>query len=134
MSDSKKFIVAVDCDGMLFSFPEFFAHFFNAMQASGSSVGVLTARPDDQKEAILDALEKIGIKPSFFVGLPKDIEGKEISHGLFKAKVCNELEVDLLFDDFQTSDNAMLADFFSNNQKTVPFTSWAYTPDAHKNK
>lgn len=121
-------IIAVDLDGMLLAFPEFFAHFFPSMQAAGNVIGILTTRDDGKKDEILEELEsKLGIKPQFFITMPNSFED-EMSHGKFKAKVCNDLEVDILFDDFQASDNKMLAEFFSINQRTVPFTSWAYEP------
>jgi ribonucleotide monophosphatase NagD (HAD superfamily) len=37
-----------------------------------------------------------------------------------------EVGIDVLFDDFQCDDPKMLAEFFSINQTTIPFTSWAY--------
>lgn len=121
-------IIAVDLDGMLFAFPDFFQKFFPAMQSQGNKVGILSARPDGQKEEVTNFLKENGIAPDFFIGMPEDKRKEGFSQGIFKAVVCNELGVDILFDDFQYNDSQMLADFFTWNNKTTPFTGWAYRP------
>jgi len=128
-------VVACDLDGMLLAFPSFFSHFFKAMQneeGHPNKIGILTGRAESQKEKMVEVLNKMDIHPDFFIGMPDDMREKEYPAGIFKATVCNELGVDLLFDDFETDDPQMLADFFSLNQKTVPFTSFAYDPDKVK--
>lgn len=128
-------VVCVDLDGMLLAFPDFFSHFFKAMQNEKdhpNQIGILTGRTESQKDELVKILEKMDIHPDFFIGMPDDLKKKDFPVGMFKAKVCNELGVDLLFDDFETDDPQMLADFFSMNQKTVPFTSFAYNPDKLK--
>lgn len=119
-------IVAIDLDGMLLAFPDFFKTFVPAMQAGGCKVGVLTARTEDEKDGIEEALKEGGFKMDFCVTKPSDFSS---SDGTFKAIVCKEFDVDILFDDFETNDPKMLADFFSVNTHTVPFTSWAYDPE-----
>lgn len=122
-------IIAVDLDGMLLAFPDFFSGFFKTMQSNSNAVGILTGRPESEKEEILKALAGIDIKPDFYIGMPDEMKKQDFPPGIYKATVCNDLKVDLLFDDFQTNDPKMLADFFSMNQTTVPFTSWAYKTD-----
>ena len=112
---------------MLLSFPAFFAEFCRCMQSGGNKVGILTARSEDQKDTLLAQLADSGITPDFFIGKPNNLE---VSDGTFKALVCQELGIDLLFDDFEASDPSMLGDFFAANYSTVPFTSWAYNPES----
>jgi hypothetical protein len=92
------------------------------MQKLGHKVGVLTANPNHDKENNLDLLAKLSIKPDFYVGKPDDL--RDYPDGIFKGKVCNELDIDVLFDDFNHNDDKMIADFFTINSKTIPFTSW----------
>jgi hypothetical protein len=118
-------LLAIDVDGMLLSYPKFFQAFFPAMQAAGSKVGILTGRPESQKDTLTEQLKALGIAPDFFVAKPDD---STLPNGAFKAIACRDLGIDVLFDDFQCDDPAMLAEFFSRNQKTIPFISWALQP------
>jgi hypothetical protein len=122
-------IVAVDLDGMLIAYPEYFKFFFKAYQSQGAKVGILSARPASEKDFIEDALNKVGIKPDFVMLMPDDMKQRDVSPGIFKAIVCNELGVDVIYDDFQYDDNKMMGDFFTYNQRTKPFTSFAYDPE-----
>jgi len=117
-------LIALDLDGIVFSYPGFFQTFAAAMQAAGNKVGILTGRPQSQKDALLEQLKSLGIAPDFFIGKPDD---SQLPNGVFKAIACRDLGIDVLFDDFQCDDPTMLADFFSLNQQTIPFTSWALT-------
>lgn len=117
--------IACDIDATILAFPEFFKDFFIAMKLIGNSVGIVTARPASQKEDDLKTLRQIGIDPDFYVARPDDLP-ESISHGTFKADACNKLGVDVIFDDFDNSDNAMVADFFCANTRTIPFTSWGF--------
>jgi len=116
---------ACDLDGMVFSFPSFFQSFVPAMQAAGNKVGILTGRPESEKDMLIEQLKALAIAPDFFIGKPDD---SQLPNGVFKAIACRDLGIDILFDDFQCDDPKMLADFFSLNQKTIPFTSWAFQP------
>ena len=122
---SKHLVVGVDLDGMLLAFMPFFKVFFACLQAGGNKVGILTARPEHDKEENLAQLKDLGITPDFYVGKPDDTN---LPDGVFKAAVCTKLGIDLLFDDFESSNPQMLGDFFATNATTVPFTSWAYDP------
>src|SRR5947209_213184 len=118
-------VCALDLDGMLFSFPEFFQVVIPCLQKAGHKVGILTARKESHTKESLKALLELGIKPDFYIAKPDDVE---LPDGLFKATVCNEMEIDYLFDDFEADNPTMLADFFSVAKHTVPFTSWGYSP------
>lgn len=114
---------------MLLAFPKFFSNFFAAMQAhDGNRVGILTSRRASEKDQMLEILKQMNITPDFYVAMPDDMKDKDYPQGIFKGIVCNDLEVDLLFDDFLSDDPTMIADFFTTNQRTTPFTSWAYDP------
>jgi hypothetical protein len=124
-SPAGKTRVACDMDGMLLAFPAFFQAFFPAMQAAGHEVGILTGRPASENEQNLAMLKDLGITPDFYVGKP---DATDLSNGSFKALACNALGIDVLFDDFECNDPAMLADFFSASPSTTCFTSWALLP------
>ena len=119
-------IIGCDLDGMLVEFPEFFQEFFKDFQKGDNKIGIITYRPSEEREGILEYLTRLGIKPDFYIDRAGVVG--DTPPGVFKATVCNELGVDLLFDDFQSDDPNMLGDFFTHNVKTVPFTSWAYSP------
>lgn len=121
--------IGVDLDGILISFPGYFQLFFKAMQGQGVKVGIITARPASQKDDLRKELEKVGIKPDFFVAMPDNLKESNFPQGIFKGIVCTELKIDVLYDDFQASDPTMLGDFFTYNQGTIPFTSFAYKPE-----
>ncbi len=110
---------------MAYLFPAFFVEFFTHLQEH-NEVGILTARSEEQKEEVLKQLESVGIKPDFYIGKPEQLKG--VPNGVYKGLVCKEADIDILFDDFDYSDEKMVADFFSVNSKTVPFTSWGYRP------
>jgi hypothetical protein len=63
---------------------------------------------------------------NFYFSKPDD---PDVPDGLFKATACKELGIDDLFVDFEADNPSMLADYFSAAQKTVPFTSWGYSPE-----
>src|SRR6266566_4899474 len=113
--------IAVDLDGTILSFPDFFKEFFKAMQSTGNSVGILTRRPDEESKKMIEVLASMGIKPDFYVGMPRGIDKKNYPAGIFKGIACKDLEIDVLFDDFESDNPQMLADFFSVNQHTEPF-------------
>lgn len=92
------------------------------MQSQGHQVGILTGRPEADKDENLKLLAEYGIKPDFFVGKPDD---SGLENGSFKAAVCTKLGIDVLFDDFEADNPQMLACFFASNQTTTPFTSWS---------
>lgn len=125
-------IIAVDIDNTITAFPDLFKFFFKAYQDQGAKVGIITVRPEKDKEVVLKALEEIGINPDFFIAMPDKMRELEFSSGIFKALVCNYLGVDVLYDDFESDDNGMMGDFFTYNQKTKPFTSFAYNPEHSK--
>jgi 3-deoxy-D-manno-octulosonate 8-phosphate phosphatase KdsC-like HAD superfamily phosphatase len=116
---------AIDLDGMLLSFPTFFTTFIPAMQAAGHEVGILTGRPASEREQNLTMLTQLGITPSFYVGKP---DHTTLEDGEFKALACTALAIDVLFDDFEHDDPAMLASFFSLCPTTTCFTSWTLPP------
>jgi len=124
--------VACDLDRTVFSFPKFFKDFFEAMQAGHNKVGILTARGTSQKKELVEAVKTIGINPDFFITMPDDLRDTHMGVGIFKGKICKDLNIDILFDDFVYSDPKIIADFFSVNTTTIPFTSWAYKPDSEE--
>jgi hypothetical protein len=115
--------IAVDLDKTLYAFPEFFAKLFECMQSTGNQIGVLTAE-DDPVENITNTLDKAGIKPDFIIQRPENLQDFPI--GIFKGEVCKRLDIDVLYDDFESSDPKIISDFFLANSKTIPFTSWGY--------
>lgn len=124
-------IVAVDYDQMITAFPEYFKVFFSAMQKAGNKIGVLSGRKESERNEIEKTIDSYDIEPDFCILMTDDIAGK-YPVGIFKAKVCNYLGVDVLYDDFQYSDHAMLSDFFSINSTTIPMTSFAYQPESEE--
>lgn len=127
--DTKR--IGVDIDLTIFSFPLFFKDFFDAFQSKGVKVGIVTANHQDKKSKYLDTLEKIGIVPDFFIGVPEDNNN---SAGTFKGKVCKDLKIDVMVDDFHNNDPKMLADFFAVNHKTIPLTAFGYKNLIHLEK
>ena len=117
-------IIGCDLDGMLLRFPRFFQAFVPAMQHAGDKVGILTGRPSSEVGTPTEQLKALGIAPDFFIAKPDD---STLCNGVFKAIACRDLGIDVLFDDFQCDDPKMLAEFFSLNQTTIPFTSWSYS-------
>jgi len=116
-------VFCFDLDETIYSFPKFFSEFINGLQKLGYKVGIMTANKERDKEANLKLLDKLSISPDFYIGKPDGFKG---SNGIFKGKACKELNVDVLFDDFEASDDKMIADFFTVNDNTIPFTSWGY--------
>lgn len=127
-------IIAWDLDGMLLAFPDYAKVFFEAFQKQGAKVGILSGRPAKEKEAIEEALDEVGIEPDFVTLMPDKLKEMDFPVGIFKGIVCTQLEVDVLYDDFQSDDPTMMGDFFSYNQKTTIFTGFAYNPDPPKKK
>jgi hypothetical protein len=123
--------IGVDIDLTIFSFPSFFRDFFDAFQSKGVKVGIVTANHQDKKSEYLDTLEKLGIKPDFFIGFPED---NTKDAGTFKGNVCKDLKIDVMFDDFHNNDPKMLADFFAANDSTIPISSWGYRNRIHLDK
>jgi phosphoglycolate phosphatase-like HAD superfamily hydrolase len=117
---------AVDLDGMLLAFPHVLIPLLATLQKAGARVGVLTARPDHEQEDIGKAAAEVGFTPDFVVCKPDDLA--PLPDGVFKAEVCTKLGIDVLYDDMESDNPTMIADFFAHNTHTVVFTSWAYQP------
>lgn len=117
--------IALDIDNNITAFPDFFVQFTRAMQEAGHEVGILTARLSHEKNQIAQDLHDMGIVPNFLITKPDEYDGK-VSDGTFKGVVCNEMGIEILFDDFESSNPVMLADFFSVNTRTIPFTGFGY--------
>lgn len=117
--------IALDIDNNITAFPDYFILFTRAMQEAGHEVGILTARLSNEKDQIAQGLHDMGIVPNFIITKPDEYDGK-VSNGIFKGVVCNEMDINVLYDDFECSDPKMLADFFSVNTKTIPFTGFGY--------
>jgi len=120
--------IATDLDGMLFAFPKFLVPMFKELQKAGNQVGVVSARLNSEREEMIDRIAELDWKPDFFINKPDDLS--EISNGVYKGKVCKDLDIDILYDDFEYSDPNMIADFFTTNLgRTEPFTGFAYRPE-----
>lgn len=93
------------------------------MKDAGHKVGILTGEStsiDDIKSVLSD----LKIDADFIIQRPEDL--KDFPIGIFKGEICKKMGIDVLFDDFQCSDPTIISDFFSVNNTTIPFTSWAY--------
>ena len=122
---TKEYItIAVDLDYTILAFPDFFKIFFLSLQKQGHQVGILTARPSSYDNENKIFLEKIGFKPDFY--LSKSEEYSSMPVGMFKGIVCKTKNIDVIFDDFEHSNPKIVGDFFSVNEKTIPFTSWGF--------
>jgi hypothetical protein len=118
-------IIALDIDGVVGTYPKFFEMFIPAMQSKGAKVGILTGRPESDKNAVVKALEGAGLKLDFYLFKPQEFE--KFPNGVWKAVVCRYLGVDFLFDDFQHDDPEFVSDFVDVvGNTTVPFTTFHY--------
>jgi hypothetical protein len=91
--NAKHLVVGCYLDGILLAFPTFFKEFFTCLQAGGNKIGILTARPEADKDENLAQLKDLGITPDFYVGKPNDTD---LSDGTFNAAACSQLGIDLL--------------------------------------
>jgi hypothetical protein len=117
---------AIDLDGMFILYPDIFEVFIPAVQAKGVEVGILTARPDKEKDEFVKAFDKVGLKFDFILFKPEALE--HISNGAWKAVMCRALKIDYLFDDLQHDDPQFVSDFTEVVAgTTVPFTTFTYS-------
>lgn len=126
--------VAVDIDGILSAYPEYFQFFIKAMQNAGAKVIVLTARPSDELEELGEVFKKVDINPDYLITMPEKMKEMRFPPGIYKAFICKYLQINVLYDDFQSNDPEMISDFFEYNQDTIPFSSFAYDPNKDKKK
>jgi hypothetical protein len=120
-------VIATDLDGMLYAFPRVLIPMFKELQKAGNKVGILTAELDSNKDEIKDRMKELDFEPDFIITKPDALD--KLPNGIYKGKVCKDLGIDLLYDDFQYSSGTMIADFFSTNEgRTEPFTGFAYRP------
>lgn len=89
-------IVALDIDGTITRCPEFFSLLSKALKAAGHTVLVITFRGDSVDD-IATELEGLGIVFSELITAPMTL----FMHNFvtWKASVCTERNVDILFED-----------------------------------
>lgn len=89
-------IVALDIDGTITRCPEFFSLLSKALKAAGHTVLVITFRGDSVDD-IATELEGLGIVFSELVTAPMTLFMRDFV--TWKASVCAERNVDILFED-----------------------------------
>lgn len=126
-------VIAVDIDGVLDVYGDFFQVSVPAWQAVGVKVGIITSRLESDKSSVAAVLDQVKIKMDFLAFLPDEFANKGIPHGVWKAILCRVMKVDLLFDDFQRDDPTFIADFVEIAKGTKVFTPLEYglQPDAN---
>lgn len=126
-------VIALDIDGVLASYSNFFLGSIPAWQKAGMKVGILTGRSESGKEKIAEILTKFGIKMDFLIFKPDELD--KIPNGIWKAAMCRIMKVDLLFDDMEHNDPVFVSDFMQTIGDTQIFTPISYKdqPDAHDN-
>lgn len=125
-------IIAIDIDGMLDRFGDFFQISIPAWQKAGTKVGIITGRPDSNKEHIAKILEKVGIKMDFLLFKPDIFQDMNLPNGIWKGVLCRMMKVDILFDDLEHNDPVVITDFAQVAERTQILTPINYLmkPDA----
>ena len=127
--------VAIDYDGTLMKYPEMYGCLMRVFGEAGIAVGILTGRGDETKADDILRIEAGGVSPDFYLttSLMNDSERlieKMILHEqinmdrdelvcIFKARICHEHDIDILFDD--AADKIRL--YLPEGCKTVVFKS-----------
>lgn len=119
-------VIAIDIDGVLDIYGDFFQLSIPAWQKMGAKVGIITSRLESDKKAVAEVLEKVGLKMDFLAFMPDDFQNKQIPHGVWKAILCRVMKVDILFDDMQRDDPTFIADFVEIVKTTKVFTPVEY--------
>jgi len=107
--------IAIDYDGTFMTHPELYTNLGNAFQEAGMMVGCMTGRCDDTKNEDFGRLFKHLFYPVFFFNSSEmnvhelEVEKKILDGDLnmdrdelvcmFKARICHEKGIDILFDD-----------------------------------
>ena len=107
--------IAVDYDGTWMEWQNAYSALINGLKAQGHEVGIITGRKQDTYEVDLARLTKAGVYPDFFYNTvdftPAEREfsywtesnqitaESNIAVCIFKARMCKERDIDVLFDD-----------------------------------
>jgi len=94
MGASEGMIVGIDIDGTITAFPEFFSIFTKSLRKSGAEIHIITARAPDQYTK--EELESIDIVYDHLHEW--DFDTYEETSSEWKARVCQENNVTILFD------------------------------------
>jgi len=103
--------IAIDIDGMLDRFADFFEVSIPAWQKAGIKVGIITGRAYEDKDTIIAILAKVGLKMDFMFFKPDLFTDKNIPNGVWKGIICRLVNIDLLFDDMEHNNPAVITDF-----------------------
>lgn len=88
-------IVGIDMDGTITKHPELFRILVKGLQAEGNSVHIITCRLEP--EAVVESLNALGIG---FDEVHTPVPEKDfMTVGEWKAEVCREVGVDIMFED-----------------------------------
>jgi len=122
----KELCYAVDLDGVADTHSTFFQISIPLWQKVGIKVGILTSRPESDRQPVIEVFEKVGLKLDFYMFMPDSLKNADLPAGVWKGILCRIIAADILWDDFEHGNIQMIADFFdvvdSNIQVFSPIT------------
>ncbi len=94
--------IAIDLDGTAWKYQDYFRDLIRNLRNLGHEVGILTAHSKDIEGADKRLLKARGFpEVDFFIN--KTNKEKKLSSKEWKIKKCEEYDIDILFDDFDTN-------------------------------
>lgn len=128
-------VIATDIDGVL-DMPilsDFFQISIPLWQKVGIKVGILTSRPESDKQIVAKVLEKCKLKMDFLAFMPDEFKNQNLPPGVWKGVLCRLMKVDILYDDFQRDNPQFVADFVGIARDTQVLNPLSYNtlPDSN---